>query len=57
MKKIVVIACLIVGCEPPPDVPNGNAKMEWRDGFQLDASLREAKTEGKPLMLYFTASW
>ena len=32
-------------------------KIQWRDGKQYDASLAEAKQNGMPLLLYFTATW
>ena len=57
MKKIALMMWVFAGCEARTEEPQGKATMEWRNGFQLDGSLREAKAESKPLMLYFTASW
>ncbi len=57
MKKTAILMWVLTGCEARTDEPQGKAKMEWRDGNQLDVSLREAKADGKSLMLYFTASW
>ena len=32
----------------------GGGKIKWEDGRKHDALLAEAKTTGKPVMLYFT---
>lgn len=58
MKRIAVLAVLAVaGCDGGGASTAGSAGIQWRDGSEIDAAFAEAKSNGQPVMVYFTAVW
>jgi len=56
MRRLTcAITAALAACGPPAPMVGG--KILWRQGEQLPAALAEARADGRPVMLYFTASW
>jgi hypothetical protein len=48
---------MLTACSDGNGGPQGKATMDWQPGSALSSALAEAKTDSKPLLLYFTATW
>ena len=53
MKK-VLMSSLAVALMAGAALAGGGGKIKWEDGRKHDALLAEARSTGKPLVLYFT---
>jgi len=53
MKKILMSALAVV-MTAGVALAGGGGKIKWEEGRKHDALLAEARSSGKPLVLYFT---
>jgi len=52
--RTILLSVAALGLMAGVALAGGGGKIKWEDGRKHDALLAEAKTTGKPVVLYFT---